>query len=270
MRVVVHPALGDALPITLDDVVAAQVPVVRQVTVHIVPVQHPIPGFQAAGAGNPDRRVRLLHRARPNADVAQLVVLAVENGRLALRPGLHHHIVGFGVPVAQGDGNLSVGKGGVHRRADGEPGHQAAAGDDIQHRHFLGHAHRRVVQRQAVAQDNKRAVAGSVGQHRGNQVGRRHYAVGIVVVFVDADAVKAGPVGVLQLGNIVGVIPVALGRVKVFVGQVNPGGMVLRGKVVGQILVGHQMEKGYFHGNQPRRRAGRPCVLDDGIVPQQD
>ena len=112
--VVVDAALGGAFPVALDDVVAAQVAVVGEVAVHIVAVQHPVPGFQAAGTGDPHRRVGLLHGARPDADVAQLVVLAVENGGLALRPRLHHHIVGFGVALAEGDGHLAVGEGGIH------------------------------------------------------------------------------------------------------------------------------------------------------------
>ena len=122
MGIVVDATFGSAFPVTFHDVVAAQVAVVRKVAVHVVAIQNPIPGFQAARAGNPDGWMGLLHGPRPNADVAQLVVLAVEDSGLVLRPGLHDHVVGLGMALPQGDGHLAVGEGGVHGRADREAG----------------------------------------------------------------------------------------------------------------------------------------------------
>ena len=241
--VVIDSTLGNSLPIALDDVVAAQIAVVGQVAVHVVPIQHPVPGLQAAGTGDPHRRVRLLHRTRPDTDVAQLVVLAVENRRLVLGPGLHDHVVRLGVTVTQGNGHLPVREGSVHRGSHRKTGDQTPVGNDVEHRHLLGHAHGRVVQGEAVTQYDHSAVVCGVRQHRSDQIGRWHDAVCIVVMLVDADAVKTNLVGVAQLVNVLSVVLVALGRVKVFVGQVYPRRVVLLGEIVRQVLVWHEVEE---------------------------
>ena len=72
------------------------------------------------------------------------------------------------------------------------------------------------------------------------------------MVLVDAHPVKAHPVGELQLVQVVGVVLTAQLRVKVFVGQVHPGAMVPGLKVLGEMLVGHQVEEGDFHNVHPR------------------
>src|SRR5205085_10648193 len=54
------------------------VAVIRQVAVDVVHFGAPPPGLDRAAARDPDRRPRLLHRARPDIDVALLVEAAVE------------------------------------------------------------------------------------------------------------------------------------------------------------------------------------------------
>ena len=73
----------------LADLVA----VVGQIAVDVVHLGAPLPGLDRAAAGNPDRRMRLLHRARPDVDVALLVEAAVEGEGVLLGPGAHHQVV---------------------------------------------------------------------------------------------------------------------------------------------------------------------------------
>ena len=67
------------------------------------------------------------------------------------------------------------------------------------------------------------------------------------MVLVDADAIETHLVGVPELVDVFGVILIALGRIEVLVGEVDPGRVMLLGKVLGQVLIGHQVEEGYFH-----------------------
>ena len=83
----------------------------------------------------------------------------------------------------------------------------------VEHGELLGHAQRRVVQRQGVADDGDLAALGPLRQGRGDEVGRRHQAVGVLVVLVDADAVEAQLVGVGQGVDVFVVELVALDRV---------------------------------------------------------
>ena len=89
--------------------------------------------------------MRLLDRPRPDVDVAQLVVAAVESERLARRPGLDDQVMRLGVFLPGQGRDLAVAEVGVHRGADREAGHQPAAADAVEHGELLGHAHRRAV-----------------------------------------------------------------------------------------------------------------------------
>ena len=60
MGVIVDPKLGGSFPKTIQNPTASDVAVVAQLTIHIVAVEHPVPGLQAATTGNPDRRMGLL------------------------------------------------------------------------------------------------------------------------------------------------------------------------------------------------------------------
>ena len=66
----------------------------------------------------------------------------------------------------------------------------------VEHGELLGHAERRVVERQRVADDGDLHSVRLAGEDRGDEVGRRHEAVGVLVVLVDADAVEAQLLGV--------------------------------------------------------------------------
>ena len=71
------------------------------------------------------------------------------------------------------------------------------------------------------------------------------------MVLVDAHPVEAHLVGKLEFVQVIGVVLLAQFRVKVLIGQVHPGAVVLGLKVLGQVLVGHQVEEGDFHGAHP-------------------
>ena len=103
-----------------------------------------------------------------------------------------------------------------------EAGDDAAARHDVEHRDLLGDAQRMVAQRDGVAEDGDLGAAGAAHQRRGHQVGRRHRAVGVLVVLVDAQAVEAELLGVLQLVEVLVVEPVAALRVVDAVGQRHP------------------------------------------------
>ena len=104
-----------------------------------------------------------------------------------------------------------------------------------------------MVESKAVAEDYECGIRCGLGQNARHQVRRRHQAVGVAVVLVDADAVEAEGVGVLELSDIVFVVLAAFFRVKVLVGEIDPGAAVLALEVSGEVLVGHQMEVGDFH-----------------------
>src|ERR1700730_2997566 len=74
-------------PETVHRRLAYLVAVVGQVTVDVVHLGAPAPGLDRAAAGDPDRRVRILHRSRPDVDVALLIVAAVEGEGVLLGPG---------------------------------------------------------------------------------------------------------------------------------------------------------------------------------------
>src|SRR6185437_5736997 len=66
---------------------------IAEIGVDVIHLGAPLPRLDRAAARNPDRRTRLLHRLRPDIDVALLVVAAVEAERVLARPGLHHEVV---------------------------------------------------------------------------------------------------------------------------------------------------------------------------------
>ena len=163
--------------------------------------------------------------------------------------------MGLLVLLAQRDGNLAVAEDGIHGRAQREAGDEPPAAEDVQHGELFGHADGRIVEREAVAQHHDGGVGRVAGHGRGHQVGRGHQAVGVGVVFVDADAVETHGLGELQLVQVVGIEPVALGRVEQRVGHIHPYAVVILFKVGGQPLVGHEVEKAQLHNGTILRRA---------------
>ena len=194
--------------------------------------------------------------------MTELVVLAVERERLVFRPRLHDHVVRFFVLVARERGDLAVAEVGVHRRADGEAGDEAPARDDIQHRELFGDANGWVVAGDGVADHAQRGPARAPAERRRDEIGRRHEAVPVLMVFVAADPVESERLRVLELIEI-GVVDVMpfLGVVK-RIGDIDPYAAVFFAEVVGEVGPGHQVEPGELHhilrpalGRVPYRRS---------------
>ena len=260
-------SLGDAVPVAVEQPLAGEVPAEGEVRVVVVVVEAEVPRLDRAAARDVDRRVRLLDRLRPAVDVAQLVVLAVEGERLVGRPRPHDQVVGLGVLVAGQRRDLAVAEVGVHRRADREAGDEPAAADAVEHGELLGDADRRVVEGDRVADHADRRAAGAAGQPGGDEVRAGHDAVAVLVVLVDADAVEAELVGVLELVHVLVVDGVGPRRVEQRAGDVDPDRAVRLPEVVGQVRPRHQVEPRELHGDllapsMPRPRRPRRARLD--------
>ena len=247
-RLVLVP-LGHPVPVAVEQALAGEVAAEGEVRVVVVVVEAEVPRLDRSAAGDVDRRVRLLDRLRPAVDVAQLVVLAVEGERLVRRPRPHDQVVGLVVLVAGQGRDLAVAEVGVHRRADREPGDESTAADAVEHGELLGDADRRVVQRDRVADDADRRVARATGQPGGDEVRAGHDAVAVLVVLVDADAVEADLVGVLELVHVLVVHGVRPCRVEQRAGDVDPHRAVGLPEVGGQVRPRHEVEPGELHGD---------------------
>jgi len=157
--------LGHLVPEAVHRRQPGLVAVVRQVAVDVIHLGAPAPGLDRAAARDPDRWMRIiLDRPRPDVDVALLVEAAGEGEGVLLGPRALHQVMRLVVPLAQQAWVLAVGVAGVHRRADREAGDQPAARDAVDHREFLGHPRRRIVEREAVAHDAERGVGGAPRQ----------------------------------------------------------------------------------------------------------
>src|SRR5207302_3472276 len=120
---------------------------IGQVGVDVIHLRAPLPGLDRAAARDPDRRVRLLHRPRPDVHIALLVEAAVERKSVLLGPGSQYEIMRLVIAFSEHARVLSVGETGVHWRANREPGYQPSARDAVDHRKLFGDPGRRIVER---------------------------------------------------------------------------------------------------------------------------
>ena len=223
----------------------------------VAPVGHEADRLDGAGAGDPDGRVRLLVGARPHVDEAEVVVLALEVEGPGLRPRAHDQVVGLAVPFAHERGVDLVGVR-LDAEADDHAGDHPPARHDVEHGDLLGHAQRVVVERERAAEHEDLHAARHLGERGGHDVGRRHQAVGVLVVLVDADDIEAQPFGRHQLVEVVRIErPPALG-IEQRVGQRQPRRVVLLLEVGRQVGPRHEMETDDLHvrprGSSARRR----------------
>ena len=237
----------DRVPEPVHDLLALLVAEVGQVGVEEVVFQAQVPGLDAGAARHPDRRPRLLHRPRPDVDVAKLGVLAVEREHVGLAPGAQDQLHALAILLAQRRRRLPVAVRRVHRRADRKARDQPPAGHHVQHRHFLGDAGRRVVERDRIAHQHELDAGGPARQRRRHQVGRRHQAVGVLMVLVDADAVEADARRIFELVQVFVVGAVPDRRIEQLGGHIDPDRAMLFPEVVGQLGIGHQVEEVEFH-----------------------
>jgi hypothetical protein len=153
------------------------------------------------------------------------------------------------VPIAQGRRVDPVREVHVHRRADRKAGDEPAAREQVEHRELLGHAERRIVRGQAVAEDDERRLRRPPRQRRRHEVRGGHQAVGVVVMLVHAQAVEALRLRELQLVQELLVQAAGLLGVVQVMRDVHPHRPVLPLEVLGQKSVRHQMEEADFHGD---------------------
>ena len=203
------------------------------------------------GAGNPDRRMRLLDRPRPQVHHAELVVLAVPGEHLLCRPRLGHESERLAVALALLDRHHAVRQHGVRRQPGREAGHQPSAADAVEHRVFFGDAGRRRGRGQGRAELDDRDVlaVGGARQHRAHDARVGHEAVDVLVMLIGAQPVHAG------LGRIQHLVERGVVKLPdlVAVGDVEPDRLDV-GRVVALLVVGrqfpirHQVKHADFHG----------------------
>ena len=128
-------------------------------------------------------------------------MLAVPAERSRVGPGFDDQIGGLPKALA-GIGRVDVVGIVLRAAADHKAGVKPAPKHVVQHGELFGDLERHLVQGQAVAQHHHSGGLDPLGQGGGNQIGRGHDAVGILVVFVDDHPVKADVVGIGQLVDV--------------------------------------------------------------------
>ena len=232
--------------------------VALQVDVFAVGMGGPFQGLDASHGGAPDRRMRLLVGPRPQVHIFEVIVLALERERPRLAPRPHHQVVSLLVALQRmdriGPERKVFGADAAHEAADQPP-----AGDDVEHGVLLGKRERVLAQAERVAQNGDAASPRAARQrgrhhHRGG-----HQSIGVLMVFVDADAVEAELGAELELVEIAVVERMSLARVVVAVGQHDPDAAVLVLHREIELGIGHQMKAHDPHGGAPFNRAGSPA-----------
>ena len=135
----------------------------------------------------------------------------------------------------------------LHASADHHTGDHTPLGDDIEHGEFLSHALGVVVERQHIAQNDQFGLARAPGQTGRHNIGRRHIAVGILMVFVDAHAFKAAFIGLFELIELAIVQGMAEFGIVEGIGTRDPGTVMVLGKIVGEMGPGHEVKTIKLH-----------------------
>src|SRR5262249_6609077 len=90
-----------------------------------------------AGAGNPDRRMRLLDWSRPKVHHAELIMPAVPGENVPRRPGLDHQGQRFAETLALLDRDDAVRDGGVGRQPRGQSSDHPSSPAPLAHRVYF-------------------------------------------------------------------------------------------------------------------------------------
>ncbi len=261
----VAAALGHPVPVKIAEAVGVLRAVVTQMAEAIVAVDDEIDRGGAAGARNPDRRMRLLQRPRPQVHHRQLIMLAVPGEDFLGAPGFLHQLQRLAITLALLDRHDAVGDRGVGRQSGRKARDQTAAADAVDHGVFLGDPRRRAGRRQGRAELHDRHVhaVGGAGEHRAHQARIGHKTVDVLVVLVGAHPVHAGARRMDELVERPVVILADLLRI----GDIEPdridiGGLVMLVEIRRQIAIRHQMEHADFHGGSLRSRFARRAPDD--------
>ena len=193
-----------------------------------------------------DRR-RVLDRPRPDVHMAKLVVAPVPREGIGVRPGAANEVMRFLVLLARQRRYLPVAVIRVHRRADRETGDEPSARNAVEHREFFGDAHRRIVERDGIAEHHEADIRCPPRKPRRDDVRRGHDAVAVLVMLVDADAVEAERAGIFEHVHVGVVDLVRLCGVEQARVDIDPDRAVLLPEIVRQKGPRHQVEPREFH-----------------------
>ena len=211
-----------------------------------------VPRRRAVRPGHEQRRVRRLHRPRPQVHAAQLVVLAVPREHLGIGPGAQHELDALAPARALHDRRDPVAHRGVGADAHGDAGDQPAVAQAVEDRVLLGDARRRRRRGQRRAELDERdveaAFAREPGEDRAEQVRVAHEPVGVLVVLVRPQPVEAELRGEHELvDRLVEEVARLAGVAELRPRGVDPHRPVARLDVVRQIPVRHEVERRDLH-----------------------
>src|SRR5262245_863433 len=140
--------------------------------------------FNGLGApcSDPDRRMGLLQRARPDRAVFELKELSFMTPN-RLGPRGHDEIIGF-FETAAGFLRIDSIPYVLWRNATHEAGDEPSVRETVDHGVFFGDAHGMIAQRQNVTEDSDLDLFCLLAQGRGDQVRRRHGSVRAIMMLV--------------------------------------------------------------------------------------
>src|SRR5258708_36662612 len=146
--------------------------------------------LHAGGARQPDRGMRLLNWARPDINVAIIVVLALKGKGARSRPGLGNQVMRLVHALATGGRIDTIAKifptSDAHKARD-----NASTTDDIQHRNLFSHAQWVIMQGQSIANYAYFGTFDALGKGSSHQIGRGHGAISVLVVFIHDHTIPA-------------------------------------------------------------------------------
>ena len=219
----------------------------------------------AGDAGNPDPRMRLLHRHGPRIDDAKLVVSPFPAPGTRGRPDFHDQVMGLFETLAI-KGRVGVGRQRFGAAAAHKTGNQPPLGDHIDHRQLFGQANRIFGNRQRIAQQHDFDPLGHPGQQRGEDVDLGLHAERAVVMLVEHNPVEAHFFRQDVFLQPLIVEPATLLGVEVMVGENQdriPEPVSLLGRISGHRLLGeiHQM-----HRKRLLSSCGRPTIRSPSMT----
>ena len=194
--------------------------------------------------------MRLLERPGPGVYIIKVVVLPFECERSRLGPGAQNQVMRLVKPFVR---FRRICPRGVVFGADTshEACNQTPTGDVIEHGVFFRYRQRIIQKGQGATEDRQLRPFGPPRKRARGNAGGGHQAVGILVVFVDANPVETEVVGVLEFVKVAVVERVPFGRIVVAIGQSDPGGVVFFRVIQIEIGVRHQMDAEKLHCGTP-------------------
>src|SRR6185312_998719 len=106
----------------------------------------------------------------------------------------------------------------------------------------------RVVERDRITHHHDLGLRGAARQRCGDQIGRGHHPVGVLVMLVDAEAVETDALGIFELVEILVIGLMADLRIEEARGHIDPNRAVILLEVLRQLRIGHQVEPMELHG----------------------